>query len=299
MRIVRQFSISAAVAAAWLAAPAALAQDGGPGRATTEFADGAREASASRAGITAKVAMERRRVDGDMTEAPVLRVVVGGKEVLEVVGVPSGLDIPAAEATITEIDPTNDSEEVYFASWTGGAHCCAAVTVATKGDSGWSAVEIGTFDGGTDFLDDLDGDGANEIVTVDQRFLYRFDCYACSASPLAITTLRKGEVVDVTRDPAFREAHREWLLNIEESVEPDDRWTSPGFLAGWVATKALLGEGAAAWNELVARWNWQGDQGEEVCLSGGELERCPRIDRAVLKFPERLKRFLAETGYNF
>jgi hypothetical protein len=89
--------------------------------------------------------------------------------------------------------------------------------------------------------------------------------------------------------------HREWLRQIEAGISPDERWTSRGFLAGWVAASARVGKGAEAWDRLNAKWDHASDEGEEVCPTGGEVEDCPK--RAVLKFPERLKLFLEQNGY--
>jgi hypothetical protein len=250
-----------------------------------------------------------RRKDLDPNfDVPVLKVTVDGEEVLETPGVASGLDYPAAEASIAEIDPDNKHQEVYFTSFSGGAHCCTAVTVAEELGRKWVAVPVGytdtggnfrDFDGDGNFLEDLDGDGVAEIVTVDNRFLYTFDCYACSAAPLTIFTVRGGKQVDISGETRFQAAHRDWLKQIEDSQEPAQRWTSPGFLAGWVAAKARVGEGAAAYAALLAHWDAKGDQGEEVCLTGADIDACPKKQRVVMKFPERLKRFLDQTGYRF
>ena len=240
--------------------------------------------------------MRRHEIDPD-ADVPVLDVTVGGKLVLETVGISSGMDQPAADASIAEIDPTNNHPEVYFTSYSGGAHCCSTVIVADEVGDKWVPVEIGDFDGGGDFLDDLDGDGLAEISTVDNRFLYQFSGYAGSAAPLVIYTVRGGKKIDVTTEPRFHDAHRDWLKQLEDSIDPASRWSEPGFLAGWLAEKVRLGEGAEAWKELNQHWDLKNDEGEEVCLTGGEPEDCPKKNRAVLKFPERLKLFLDQNGY--
>ncbi len=266
---------------------------------TTEFAEGATSASVAVGDITAGVRQVRRpEIDKDF-DVPVLEVLVGGKRVIEVPGVASGMDYAAAEASIAEIDPENRHQEVYFSSYSGGAHCCSNVVVAEEVGDKWVKVDVGDFDGDGNFLDDLDGDGLAEISTVDNRFLYQFDCYACSAPPLMIYAVRGGKAVDVTREPRFLNAHREWLKQMESNIEPEDRWTSAGFLAGWVAEKVRLGEGVEAYKELMAHWDAGSDIGEEVCLTGGELDACPRASRSILKFPDRLKLFLTQSGYAF
>jgi hypothetical protein len=288
-----------AIAAFLLASAPALAQDM-PGEAdfpTTEFADGATSASVSVGDLTAGISMVRKPEIDPEADVPLLSVFVSGNRVLEVAGAASGMDFPAADASIANIDPDSSRPEVYFSSYSGGAHCCSTVIVAAELGGKWSAVTVGEFDGDGNYLADLNGDGLAEIATVDNRFLYEFDCYACSAAPLEIRIVRGGEVVDVSAESRFQNAHRDWLRQIEEAVDPAERWSSKGFLAGWVAQKARLGEGQAAFDELLRNFDVASDEGEQVCVTGGEPEDCQPSDLAVLKFPDRLKLFLQQTGY--
>ena len=287
--------VGAGLAVAWVSAAAAQPLE--PDYPTTEFEEGASSASVSADGITATIDLVRRDDVDPEFDTPVLSVTVGGKEVLEVAGVAAGFDFPVTDASIANIDPDNGRPEVYFASYSGGAHCCTQVIVATETEEGWEAVTIGAFDGDGFYLSDLDGDGLAEISTYDNRFLYRFGCYACSAAPLIALTVRDGKAYDISANPGMLPAHRDWLGQIEDMVDPAERWTSPGFLAGWIAAKFRVGEGEAAWAALTDNWDFANDQGEEVCLTGQPLDECPRRQRAVLNFPERLKLFLEETGY--
>ncbi|MBN9009718.1 MAG: hypothetical protein J0H63_06110 [Rhizobiales bacterium] len=292
------------VAAAFLglAAMPALAEDDGSGEdkpkyPTTEFEEGATSASVTVGDVTATVTMERRPEIDKEFDTPVLHVLVGGQPAIEVPGVVSGMEFPAADASIAPMDPGNSLPEVYFSSYSGGAHCCSHVAVAEQVGDQWVKVDVGDFDGDGNYLDDLDGDGNAEISTVDNRFLYQFDCYACSAAPLVIYAVRAGKVEEVTRDPRFEKAHRDWLKEMEDSIDPGDKWKSPGYLAGWVAEKAILGEGAAAFRDLTEHWDLKTDEGEEVCTSGADIDSCPKAQRVVMKFPDRLKLFLQQNGY--
>ena len=265
---------------------------------TTEFADGAKSASVTVGDIVAGISQVRRPDVDPENDVPVLQVSVAGQRVIEVPGVVSGFDTPAAAASIAEMDPSNKHAEVYFSSFSGGAHCCSHVVVAEETTPGkWVAVEIGDFDGDGNYLDDLDGDGLAEIVTVDNRFLYEFDCYACSAAPLVIHTVRAGKAVDVTAEPRFQAAQRDWLKRMETDVDPDEQWTSAGYLAGWVAAKARVGEGADALKQLKAHWDYQTDVGEEVCTTGGDIDTCPKKSQVIMKFPDRLEKFLKDNGF--
>ncbi len=288
-----------AVLVAWAFGAAAQEDEADFDFPTTNFEEGARSASVTSGDITATVTLEKGVGGDDELDYPVLRVAVKGQEVLSYTGAGSSLDFPAADASIAEIDPGNDTEEVYFASYTGGAHCCSRVAVASKTDKGWSVAEVGEFDGDGNFLEDIEADGTAEIVTPDNRFLYRFDCYACSVGPLQILTVRNGAVVDQSTDPRFRDAHRHWLEQIESDVDPATQWKSMGFLAGWVATRIRLGEGAEAWRGLNEHWDLSKDRGAAVCMTGDDLNKCARKNRKTLKFPERLKLFLDRNGYGF
>ena len=289
----------AAALASVMAAAQVLDEDNTPDFPTTVFADGARSASVSVGEVTATVRLDRGREPDPDKDKVWLEVKVGFLPVASASAPDAGFDLPEAEASIAEIDPGNSRPEVYFAAYTGGAHCCTQVIVAEEQAHGWVTVDVGEFDGGSDYLQDIDKDGLAEIVTVDNRFLYTFDCYACSAAPLVIKTVRGGKVVDVSTDPRYLPAHRDWLAELENTIEPADRWTSPGFLAGWVAAKERVGEGTEAWKALKAHWDYAHDAGEETCLTGADYDACPKAELKVLKFPDRLKLFLDRNGYGW
>lgn len=290
-------ALALALSSVPVGALAQILNEDGPAFPTTEFPDGATTASVSVGDVTATVAMERKPdIDPD-NDVPLLTVTKAGAKVLEAAGVASGFEFPTAEASLADIDPDNPGPEVYFTSYSGGAHCCSTVIVGDQVGNGWVAVDVGDFDGDGNFLNDANGDGLAEIVTVDNRFLYQFDCYACSAAPLQILTVRGGKVFDVSTAPEFQGANRAWLKQIEDNVDPAERWTSMGYLAGWVAAKTRIGEGAQAWKDLEAHWDYASDPGEEVCPNGSEPEECAKKDRVMMKFPDRLKLFLDQAGY--
>ena len=264
---------------------------------TTQFAPGAASASVSDGDITATITMTPRPdIDPD-ADVPILDVFVGGNKVLEAPGIESDSGEPDAEASIAEMDSSNRHKEVYFSSYSGG--CCSTVIVAEEVGDHWVSIPIGDFDGDGGYLQDLDGDGVAEIATVDINFINRFDCTACSAAPREIYTVRGGEVVDLTTETRFLAAHRAWLKEIEDSIDPAQHWKSPGFLAGWLGEKIRLGEGAAAWQAINAHWDFTNDPGDEVCPNGDDPDQCDKKDLKVLKFPERLRLFLDGAGYKF
>jgi hypothetical protein len=264
---------------------------------TTQFAPGAKTASVSDGDLTATITMTRRPdIDPDV-DVPILTITVAGKPVLEATGIGSDTDEPAAVASIAEMDPTNHHKEVYFSSFSGG--CCSSVIVAEEVGSQWVTIPIGDFNGDGGYLQDLNGDGLAEIVAVDGNFINRFDCTACSAAPRVIYTVKAGNVIDLTTDPKFLDAHRAWLKVLEANIDPDQQWKSPGFLAGWLAEKIRVGEGADGWQALNTHWDAAHDAGEPSCPNGDDPDQCDAKDVKTLKFPERLRLFLQAAGYKF
>lgn len=306
MTAVRWSVSSAFVAVLLLASAAAQEAADDPSRGespaypTTEFEPDATSATVTEGSVSATVTMVPP-ADASAGTLPVLTVSVDDIKVAEATGTETDFETTAASASIAEIDPGNDTPEVYFASYSGGAHCCTTIIVVEKtADGSWAVVPVGDFDGDGDYLNDLDGDGFAEISTIDNRFLYVFDSYAASSlAPLVIYSVKDGQVMDIAGETRFLPAHRDWLAQLEEAVAPDDRWSSRGFLAGWLGEKIRLGEGAEAWNDLNAHWDFTADEGIEVCEGSFDPEACPAGQRKTVKFPEALRLFLNQIGYTF
>jgi len=247
-------------------------------------------------GLTVRLAVMNPTDPDRLYRVPYMTVSEGKQEAIEITGVASGFEHPGAYAWIAEFDPANDSAEVLFSTFTGGAHCCDDIRIADKGADGtWREIEFGQFDGGVQ-VQDPDGDGTYEITTVDQSFLYAFDCFACSASPLQIWAIRDGEMVNVTFEPQYRQSHEEWLLQLEDNGTGAE--TTLGFLGGWVAERVILGEGEAAWADMLRLYDPAVDPGFPVCtIPGVSPYDCPEKATVTLTFPDALARHLAENGY--
>ena len=65
----------------------------------------------------------------------------------------------------------------------------------------WRVVDGGQWDGAEIIPEDVDGDGEAEIVHGDDRFLYKFSCYACAGAPKRVFKLVEGAFADVTMSP--------------------------------------------------------------------------------------------------
>ncbi len=237
--------------------------------------------------------------DGALFMNPILSLNVDGKDVLKIEGSESFPDNPVFLVQIAEMDPANPYPEVVFSTYTGGAHCCSDTRILTSSKDGksWQEVEVGSFDGGPLEARDLDGDGRYELATRDNAFLYTFGCYACSTAPLLVLTLEGGKLKNVSADPEFRDHQIDSLKRIVEWAEGDsDR---NGFLAGYVGQKILLGEGKPAWELLLKYYDRKSDWGLESCtVKRDDKGDCPRGKTVKLTYPDALKRFLADNGYN-
>ena len=224
---------------------------------------------------------------------PVLEVIWGGESVAKIAS-EAGMAAFPSTAGLVEMDPANDTLEVFFETYTGGAHCCTELRVLSRSASGkWKTLDVGAFNGGGGLVDDLDGDGRYEIASADEAFLYAFGCYACSAAPLQVSSIQSGEVRDATFEPRFQEKHREYLAQLEEELDMSQ--AENGFLAGWLAQKAIVGEGEAAWADMLMAYDREDDWGLAFCPDG--TTDCPEEDLESRPFPEVLKEFLDERGY--
>jgi serine protease Do len=203
---------------------------------------------------------------------------------------------PAAKASWVQLEGA--SPQAVFSVYSGGAHCCMINTIVTRTAAGkWKVIPAGRLDGdyGPAF-EDLDGDGQQEILSVDNAFLYQFDSYADSWPPAKIEKLIGGELVDVTRRPEYRRYHLQALAAMEARAE-DGSWTRSGFLAGWVAQKILLGEGAEAFARAQKSHDPSTGAPFEECTINRPLEKCPEKNKKTVTFVEALRKFLEKNGY--
>ncbi|MFQ5625345.1 MAG: hypothetical protein ACE5FM_01660 [Methyloligellaceae bacterium] len=236
--------------------------------------------------------------DGALFVSPLLSLKVKGRHVLRVEGSESFPDNPIFLVQIAEMDLNNPYPEVVFSTYSGGAHCCSDTRVlASSGDGKtWREIQVGHFDGGPLGVSDIDGDGRHEFSMRDNAFLYHFACYACSTAPYHVLRLEGGKIMDISAHPALRDRQVQSLKYMIEGAE--EGMDANGFLAGYVAQKILLGEGAQAWAFMLKHYDRKSDWGLEACSvkQTGKGE-CPPGKTVMLSFPQALERFLKETGY--
>lgn len=191
------------------------------------------------------------------------------------------------EISLTHLDQ-DGVPEVLFSTYTGGAHCCTIYTTHSWRGHEVRRTQTYPLDGGGGQFQDLNGDGIQEFITVDNSFLYAFSSYAGSFPPLLILSFQEGRWVDVTRQyPEQQRSHawRAYLLIRDANV-----YEVNGPLAGYVAQKILLGEYRDGWELMEARYDRADDWGLDIYENGEVVGRHP-------DYPTALQALLIDLGY--
>lgn len=159
-------------------------------------------------------------------------------------------------ADLETLDPSTMMPQVLIVHYTGGTHCCWVTDIETldlKGD--WHLIHAGESEQRLR-VEDIDHKGYNELIGKDESFYYEFGSFASSVAPTRILRLEGGKIIDVTKSPRFVD----YLLGQEEEMSnyatnDNELWRSSGFLGGWVAEEALLGQFPRAWRAMLAKYN--------------------------------------------
>lgn len=211
---------------------------------------------------------------------------------------------------IVELDASNSSPEVLLSQYTGGAHCCALVTIFRETHQGrWQTIDAGDFDGDIfAATEPIPGHGYL-LATVDNRFLYRFSGYALSSPPPQFLALQGEQMVDVGDQPHLRPLFEEdaqhkarRLANV--LANPRD-WEGRsaagginGLLAGYAASHARAGRIGEAWPVVLRRYDRQSQWGLKACPSGyNDQGNCRQGTVRYANFPSALAALLREAGY--
>jgi hypothetical protein len=180
--------------------------------------------------------------------------------------------------------------EVIVSTYSGGAHCCTNFTIHGWKNTQSITTQTGLLDSDGGEFKDLDGDGLQEFLTVDNAFLYAFDSYAGSFPPTRIYQYKAWKLVDVTRNyPKVLRAHA-WRMYQALQQNPKELGSQNGVLAGYVAQKILLGEYQQGWNLMLAHYDRKSEWGLEIYKDDKVVGQYP-------SFPTALKAFLSNTGY--
>jgi serine protease Do len=205
-----------------------------------------------------------------------------------------------SSAAFIKLDAASALPQVVFTRNVGGAHCCTNtwVVMKTEGSAGWALLDLGKLDGSGYWFEDVDGDGGQELLSVDNRFLYAFDSYAGSFAPLKIFKLRDGHIDDVSEEPAMQARLKQDLAGMEYATKVDpSKWKTNGYLAGWAAAKLRLGQGEEAWQTVEQNLDRNSAFGPQECTTGQSLDDCPADKLKTIPTLKALADFLKEGGY--
>lgn len=217
---------------------------------------------------------------------------------VEHIGVPS-LSTNAL-IQVVELDMDNNSPEVLFSQYSGGAHCCTLVTVFRENDQGaWQAIDAGSFDGDIFAATEPVPGHGYLLATVDHRFLYRFSPYVQSSPPPQFLALQGDQIVNISDQPHLRPLFEENAQHQAQRLANYHGSDVNGLLAGYAASHALAGRIGEAWPVVLQLYDRNSRWGLEFCL--GEFDyhgrECGQEAMDHPNFPTALAALLREGGY--
>lgn len=212
----------------------------------------------------------------------------------------SGFETPSVQFFVGRLDPANPHWNVVLARYSGGAHCCLEKDVFIQWQGAWRRHEIdsGTETGEIEYPKDVDGDGVPDFVLFDDRFAYRFGCFACSWMPPQIFYLQGNRVIDGTASGKYTKLLEADLAKAKNICTGNDPLN--GLCAGVAADGARLHRFKDNWRWLVQHYprqdDWAFPDGCAIDISDGT--DCPADQVLKFKnFPQSLAWFLRRTGY--
>jgi hypothetical protein len=191
--------------------------------------------------------------------------------------------------SMVEMDASNTTPEFFISRYTGGAHCCAEVWILDVVAGQWRIVHGGLWDGAEIIPEDADGDGEDEIVHGDDRFLYKYSCYACAGTPKRVFKLVEGTLSDVTLSPLYRPLDEKDLPNFQQGCANHDN----GACAAFVATASRLGRHDEAWKFMLDHYDRKSDWGLSDCPLADQNGNC-QASIQYKTYPDALAVFLSE-----
>lgn len=203
---------------------------------------------------------------------------------------------------LLQLEPGDPGMSVMIESWTGGAHCCLVTSVVQPVTGGVRMVELPAEDAGGGFDEkpvDTNSDGYVDLITSDTRFLYAFSGYASSHSPPKILNVFRGNFIDVSGEPDFRDVFEKYASEMKVLCDgkSEDR---NGACIAYLGAMARLGrlEEGFAHTDLMAD-NGARENFPVACLSPIEnVYECPGYQRrSFAGFGEAARYFLKENGY--
>jgi hypothetical protein len=205
------------------------------------------------------------------------------------------------EVGIGKLDNSDPVPSVLLGGYSGGAHCCATLIVITPNAGKLKTLEFEAIDGGpeTEFPKDINADGIVDLVRQDDSFRYQFSSGAGSVSPPRIFNIYKGQIVDVSDQPAYRPLWLELARNTRVACADRSDLDRNGACIALAAAGARLGNYSSFLREAVANANSSNDA---VLPEGCETELvdyvCPKgKEIKFYTFETAANWFLREQGY--
>ena len=201
------------------------------------------------------------------------------------------------------LDAATPLPQLIISGYTGGAHCCTVTEMAWAGSDGeWRTLGLGEIDGEGYNLLDINSDGTTELVDAAPGFIYSFASHGGSYSPTRIQYFQGGTLHDGSFEPRFHEFQMRELRDMERTRAKYPGGEPNGFLAGWVAQSAIVGQLSQAWRLMMSSYDHtklltdcRVDKRDWQQTSHG-LD-CPPGQQRQMQFPEALAHFLVEQGY--
>ena len=212
---------------------------------------------------------------------------------IELEPIPIGYPRSVGIGKVSQIDK---APAVIFQSFSGGAHCCSTVVAAIPIGNSFRKLEIGTWDGEglVAFPRDIDGDGNADFILQDDGFNYAFSSYAGSWAPPQVKNVYRGQVVDLSAQPQFRNLFDDFSRKARVACSDKSNTDRNGACAGYVASEARAGRLEAALkfaHEMSYRGNDQTlpskckvDYVNSRCPAGQEIS-FGSFDSAIRWFP--------------
>lgn len=231
-------------------------------------------------------------VTGDESErTATLRVEKPDVEPVEISGLGSGTGY--GQVGVFPFDESG-GRSVIFAVYAGGAHCCMQIVTATETATGFVTDNVGSVDGDSIYLEDIDGDGTYELPLFDGRFNYTFDAYAFSYAPQQVYKAKDGVSYDDSANPLW---HDFFAAQVEERRGDCSGGTwNLGVCAGLLGAAARLGtfeaelatiEAAIAEGKTTSSW-----ETFDICADASCSSRTSTPDFGVA-----VRALLTEWGY--
>ena len=146
-------------------------------------------------------------------------------------------------------------------------------------------------------FEDLNNDGTAELIAPDNSFLYAFASYASSFAPDRVYKLAGTRIVDVTSKAKYRSYLSQDISRMQYVAARYSELNNNGYLGGWVAAKALIGEIDDAWNTMLASYNRNSNWTLWECEDRTKPYNCPQNEQRRVSFPYALRQHLLTKGY--